>query len=204
MPQEADAEAYDWSGFSIGLQAGHVWSQVTQVYSNGDYSRPDATGFLGGIYAGYNHQFSSNLVLGGEIDWSWSGADGSSLFYTPAGAPFPANFVSTFDLRWTAAARVRVGYALDRWSPYVAGGVAAARGSFAGNTATTVFDPGGTETYVGWTIGAGAEYAATDKLIVRGEYRYSDFGSRSFNSGYDISVIAIRSHDVRLGVAYKF
>ena len=59
---------------------------------------------------------------------------------------------------------------------------------------------------IGWNIGAGIEYAATDNLILRAEYRYTDFGSKTFHGlwGEDEGKIKLRTNDIRLGVAYKF
>ena len=47
--------------------------------------------------------------------------------------------------------------------------------------------------------------ALNQDIIVRAEYRYSDFGSRSFDNDWaDDSKIDLKTHDIRLGVAYKF
>jgi outer membrane immunogenic protein len=37
-----------------------------------------------------------------------------------------------------------------------------------------------TNTLVGWTVGAGAEWHAWGNWLIRGEYRYAGFGSSSF------------------------
>ena len=34
-------------------------------------------------------------------------------------------------------------------------------------------------TRVGWTIGAGAEYAVTNNITIKGEYLYADLGSQN-------------------------
>ncbi|MDQ2634690.1 MAG: porin family protein, partial [Pseudomonadota bacterium] len=150
-------------------------------------------GWLGGIYVGYNYQFTNNVVLGVDADFAWTGADDSSPV-TPVGS------LDT-ELEWEGAVRARLGYAVERFLPYIAGGVAFGRLSGEG------FDGGGTsvgsddDTSTGWTLGVGLEYAFTDNIIGRAEYRYTDFGDFDFID--DISA-DLTTNDVRLGIAYKF
>jgi outer membrane immunogenic protein len=59
----------------------------------------------------------------------------------------------------------------------------------------------------GWTAGAGVDYAFTNDVFGRVEYRYSDLGTASFvnmltNSGDAGNKAPIS--DVRVGIAYKF
>lgn len=90
---------------------------------------------------------------------------------------------------------------MDRWLPYVAGG-----GAFADLDQRLVGASGDFDaTYTGWTLGVGTEYAFTDNMILRAEYRYSDFGTRTFEiPGARPLAIGLKTNDVRLGVAYKF
>ncbi len=61
-------------------------------------------------------------------------------------------------------------------------------------------------TLIGWTIGAGVEYAFTNNLIGRAEYRYTDFGSEDLASvrGFPDGTLDLSTNDIRLGIAYKF
>jgi len=67
------------------------------------------------------------------------------------------------------------------------------------------------DTFTGWTLGAGAEYAATDNVLLRLEYRYADYGDETYRHtipGGGTSTISYtvdyKTHDVRFGIAYKF
>ena len=64
---------YGWNGAYIGLQGGYAWTHVDD--GNLPFS---ANGFVGGLYAGYNMQASSNFVVGAEIDGNWKGASGNN------------------------------------------------------------------------------------------------------------------------------
>ena len=63
----------------------------------------------------------------------------------------------------------------------------------------------GSDTFVGWTLGGGVEYAFTDNWIGRVEYRYYDFGDRDLDGiGAGLSSLDLNTSTLTLGVAYKF
>ncbi|UNF35695.1 outer membrane protein [Bartonella krasnovii] len=133
--------------------------------------------------------------------------------------------------KWSGATRVRIGFAaVDRIMPYVAGGIAYAQvqgiQSVAGKgerakveqkadggeelpevNKQTIDLTGGTwaddtKTMVGFTIGGGVDFAMTDNVLLRAEYRYSDFGKKKFAN--DTREFNYKTNDFRVGVAYKF
>ncbi len=93
--------------------------------------------------------------------------------------------------------------------PYVAGGVAYTQleathgmvkvdGSSFSKTASSE-----TATMVGFTIGGGVDFAMTDNVLLRAEYRYSDYGKKKF-FGTEEKEYNFKTNDFRVGVAYKF
>ena len=62
----------------------------------------------------------------------------------------------------------------------------------------------------GYTVGGGVEYALTNHVILRSEYRYTDYGSKDFdfNNKFIDEPVTLKAdyktHEVRLGIAYKF
>jgi outer membrane immunogenic protein len=191
-----------WTGGYVGLQAGYGWGDGDLSSPGGLATAPaDIDGWLGGVYAGYNHQLANNIVLGIDADIAWSGIDGFGQAFI-LGFPVPTSGID-YELNWTGAVRAKLGYALDRFLPYIAGGVA-----FAGANGT--FVSGGTpvqefsDTLVGWTVGVGVEYAFTDNLLARAEYRYTDYGDLDFTLGGTDGSFGFKKSDVRVGLAYKF
>ncbi|WP_395451101.1 outer membrane protein [Aminobacter sp. UC22_36] len=191
-----------WTGGYIGLQAGYGWGDGNLSSDGGVAVAPaDIDGWLGGVYAGYNHQLANNIVVGVDADIAWSGIDGLGQAVV-LGFPVPGGGVD-YELNWTGAVRAKLGYAVDRFLPYIAGGVA-----FAGADATIV--AGGTpiqefsDTLVGWTVGVGVEYAFTDNLLARAEYRYTDYGDLDFTNAGLTGRFGFKTNDVRVGLAYKF
>jgi len=78
-----------------------------------------------------------------------------------------------------------------------------------GNSFVTPFNFGASETRVGWTVGAGVEWAVWENWSVKLEYDYLDFGSRTvtFNDpllGAANISISQRISEVKLGVNYRF
>lgn len=117
--------AYNWSGIYVGGQVGYALGNADYIYepddpiadSTYDYAH-DPDGFIGGVYAGYNYQFANRVVLGGEADIAWGNVEDSAF------APGDDQYSATTEINWTGAARMRLGYAFDRFLPYVAGGIA--------------------------------------------------------------------------------
>lgn len=195
--------AYNWSGVYVGGQIGYVaGGKVNHEYDGGsdtyDY-RLNPRGAFGGVFGGYNYQLDGGVVVGieGDVNWGDVKANGATI-----GDP---DYASTTKLAWSGSGRVRLGYAFDRLMPYVTGGFAVARLRFEERNDGSFYDEA-SRNLTGWTLGAGAEYAVTDNWTLRGEYRYTQYGKKGFvampqDENWEAR---IRTHDLRLGVAYKF
>ena len=192
--------AFNWTGAYVGGQVGYLWGEGDFISEDGTTAEVEPDGWLGGVYVGYNYQLDNNVVIGGDADFAWTGADDGATAFDDGGDPIGS---VDSELEWEGAVRLRLGYAVDRFLPYVAGGVAFARLS------AEAIDGSGSlgsddDTGVGWTLGAGAEYAFTDNLVGRAEYHYTDFGDFDFAIANFTATSDLTTNDVRLGIAYKF
>jgi outer membrane immunogenic protein len=201
-----------------------------------DASSPDRFrphGIRLGGYAGYNWQVD-RWVLGFEADAAWSDATDTHAgvpgcrIECVAGFPGPGIDSSFVRSRWDASLRARAGYlVMPEFLVYGTGGVAWQRAEVSGTCANSLDDPlclvsppfavktqtdGYTRT--GWTLGAGAE-RKFGAWLLRGEYRYSDFGKLEgvlfpnqpvADPGADATHYSVRlhTHVVTLGIGYKF
>lgn len=196
--------SYSWAGAYLGGQVGYGWGK-SAFDDGGDISQVKPDGFLGGVYAGYNFDAGNNVILGVDGDMTFNNAKDA---YSEGSDGAADNLISK--LRWTGAARARFGVAVDRFLPYIAGGVAFGRvqNSLSFVDELNNLSTSQTETKTGWTLGAGVDYAAADNVIVRLEYRYTDYGRKSFDGtsdGFEFSMPdKLRTSEVRLGLAYKF
>ena len=105
--------------------------------------------------------------------------------------------------RWLATFRGRVGYAFDRWLPYVTAG-----GAY-GNVKATVSVRSGlaassSSDQFGWTVGVGLEYAFLGNWTAKIEYLYVDLGSFDTGSRAVVNNVSFKENIVRAGLNYKF
>jgi outer membrane immunogenic protein len=181
---EVPPNFYDWSGVYVGANAGYAGGSVTDSI-NGTQS---FSGALAGGQIGANFQYRS-LIFGAEVDADWSNQEGSSS-------------TLSFNNRWLATARVRLGWAYDNIAYYATGGASYVH--FSSNA------PDGTAfaaTHAGWVAGLGQESTINRNLLLRFEVPYLQFlgnattppgvtGVSSSQSMYDIMF--------RIALNYKF
>ncbi|GBD48469.1 outer membrane protein [Methylopila sp. Yamaguchi] len=182
--------SFTWTGAYVGVQAGYGWGDSKSRALGGSVkTSPD--GFVIGGYAGYNYQFDgSPVVIGIETDFNYSDADDKRTVF---------GFRGRNEVNWTGATRARLGYAFDRFLVYGAAGVA-----YADRELRVAGVGKDSKTAIGWTVGGGVESAVTDNVVVRAEYRYSDFGKDKFRIAGVRASSDYTEHRVMAGVAYKF
>jgi len=189
--------------------------------------------FRVGGYLGYNWQFAPQWVVGVEGDGAWSnktattaGIPGCSILCT-AGFPGPVADLSSVKMGWDASVRARLGYlVLPNLLVYGTGGVAWQQFETSATCQHSVPDPlcivlpGNPfatatikNTRTGWTAGGGIEASIYGNWLLRGEYRFSDFGTsdNSFNLGLPGGIQTVVNSQFKattqiatVGIAYKF
>jgi len=204
--EEAPA-SFNWTGSYVGAQVGFASgdSEAFVVDDTAWTTDMSPDGFFGGAFAGYNHQLDSGFILGAEADVNLASIRFDGVWTGLDGLPIPDEVTST-RVNWTAALRGRVAYTFDRVLLFIAGGVAFADVRI-DDTAYGDRRPSLDKTLTGWTLGGGVDYAISDSLFGRVEYRYSDFGTEPNSHSYDDWLpyaVDFKTHDVRLGIAYKF
>jgi outer membrane immunogenic protein len=119
-------------------------------------------------------------------------------------APVIIQAPNTYDLNWNAHLRGRVGYAVNNWLFYVAGGLAVADLDFREGAITTVVQPAGAS-YFGWSIGGGVEVAVTRNFVARIEYLYDDYGHKDYTgSDGDPYRVSLTGQTLRGALIWKF
>jgi len=182
---------YNWTGFYAGINAGYGFGSST-------WSNPPASikpkGFLAGGTAGYNWQ-SGAIVYGIEGDFDWSNVKGSASCAVVLTCETASSRLATF--------RGRVGYAFDRWLPYITAG-----GAYGNVKATTsaagVTLASASKSELGWTFGAGLEYAFMGNWTAKLEYLYVNLGSFDAGIAPVVNNVSFKESIVRAGLNYKF
>jgi len=167
-------------------------------------SQSNNAAFIGGGQFGYNRQ-AGRIVYGLEADVQGTNTSENymavfSQTFTGVTSNVTRSLTANvrLDRSWEASLRGRLGYAWDRLLVFGTAGVSFT--SLQANTtltAVTTLGPGlapidvangttansGRQTLTGATFGAGFEYGLTKSVIVGAEYRYTHYGSRTFNLG---------------------
>jgi outer membrane immunogenic protein len=219
-PMISAVPVFTWTGFYIGAQVGYAWGDDEDdfpanavVVGPGNTFVPfeggfggDNDSFLAGVHAGYNYQIGSIVVgIEGDVEGLFGDDDDDDfngvVFNGTTGLPATYAFNGN-TLDWQGSIRGRVGFAFDRALVYATGGFAF--GGVSGGFSNGVLNDGD-DTITGWTLGAGLEYAFTNNLTTRVEYRYTSFeGNDSVFNGANFGGDELDFHAVRVGLSYKF
>jgi outer membrane immunogenic protein len=163
------------------------------------------TGVAIGGTAGCDRQFGV-LVIGGEGDFSWTRVKGTGQL----APPFTGSESFETNETWLNTERLRVGAAVGHWLAYGTGGLAFAS---EGETLCVPNAPAcaiSSHIVMGWTAGAGVEYALSNNWAVRLEYLFVDLGTTYFPevpvgaSFYRAEDSKLTNSLFRLGLDVKF
>lgn len=185
--------AGDWTGFYAGVQLGGAFgsdpeginfSPLTPTLATAfspSGAVPDAgfsgdfdNGLIGGLHVGYDHQFANGFVVGGIVDVSFTDIGD----FQRGRSRTPANYDFTRELDVLVTGRARLGYAVDRFLPYVTGGVAYGNleSRYTDTSAATIQSLSDEDDAVGYTVGGGVETMITQRLSLGVEYLYTNLG----------------------------
>ena len=220
---------FSWTGLYVGGQVGYQFGRSNAFASDAVFGTGLAAngssphGVVGGGHVGYLFSTQSIPVLS-NVTGAFSslpligGVGGAGGVFGIEGDFDGSSYKSAYALGGIAnytrepiqgSVRGRLGFAVDRALFYATGGAA-----FGDLRNTYVNDlTGATDQYshtrVGYTVGGGVEYAFTNNLSARVEYRYTDYGSFTDNlANSTLGGVNVRHHEtnnrVQLGFSYKF
>jgi outer membrane immunogenic protein len=188
---------FSWTGFYIGVDGGYGFGTSAGTFATPGGILPagysfNVNGPIIGGFVGGNYQMGQ-FVLGGEADWQWANLTGNS------GA---VPFTTSSTVKSYGSARGRLGLAVDHWLLFGTAG-------WAWGTWSTSYVPPGVSNSAssssGWTAGAGVEYAFTNNVLGRLEYRYTNLGTASFANAFGSEAgNKMTISDIRAGLAFKF
>jgi len=203
---------YNWSGWYVGLNVGGSWGHQDTTLDGFGTNSLSLDGVIGGGQLGYNWQgLGSPWVFGIEADIQ--GSDEHNNNGTFAGIGSAIAYQQKFE--WFGTVRGRVGWVTGyegRWLPYVTGGLAYGQNNISGGgtlgLGLTPVAFNGSNTNLGWTVGAGLEWAFGGEWSAKIEYLYMDIdngqtfalipGVTNFTTGHMIDNIG------RVGINWHF
>ena len=182
----------------------------------------EAGGALGfGVHAGYNRQVG-NIVFGFEADASILGGHSQSFHADESFFGGPTSGSRTSDLmvfggvETLLTLRPRVGFTTGRSLFYATGGLALGRASLStsatlsetysdvgkSTSATTDWEGSASDWRTGFTIGGGAEFAASERLTLRAEALYYDLGTFAVTAtGTNSMAFDVQSYRVEMDMS---
>jgi outer membrane immunogenic protein len=162
---------FSWTGFYAGIQGGGGWADESWL----DNNPPVVPNFK-----------ASGGIFGGQVGYRWQtgpfvfGVEGSAAWADLSDTLTAGAATETFKVRSIYTATGQVGYAFDRWLPYVKGGWAGAEThAFAADAAASASH---SEFNNGWTVGGGLDYAITNNIVIGVEYDHYDLGFKDFTA----------------------
>ncbi|MDP1604244.1 MAG: outer membrane beta-barrel protein [Legionella sp.] len=221
LQKDSDTRPFDWEGFYIGANIGYG-AHPDYVYINPvslaaqtiSASVPilldvQSAGFLGGGQVGYNWQIN-RVIWGVESDLDYAHVSGANSVLLENPVEYTTS--TSKNIAWLGTVRGRLGkLASESMIVYVTGGAAIGGTELSfdqrslGSTCFLTGCSSGTQrqTQIGWTAGAGVEYAVSPRATFKADYLYIDLGASNWsNSNYWVSS-AFNSNTVRLGVNYR-
>lgn len=175
-------------------------SQVVSEDGKGDLEG----GMIGGL-VGFDYALGNGLVIGAVGDLSWLNATGNADVEPSVINLTGSDYDVDASLSWLGTLRGRVGFEMGDVLVYGTGGLA-----FGGVDADLSVSGSGeinsdSNTQVGWTVGAGVNYMATDNVMLGVEYLYVDLGEGSYKFGDTGEAdIDLNMSIVRGTVSFKF
>jgi outer membrane immunogenic protein len=237
MPVKAPAaKTYNWGGCYVGINGGgaesgsdftttvgpgtHLGPADVALVEEGGTSSANGPNFLGGGQAGCNWQ-SGTLVYGleGDVDYFRSNPQVINGTATLSDGVTSFTVIQSLTTNFFATVRPRIGVSADRNLFYITGGAAFTKASYSQAYVDAAVPSGtglatGSKSLIGWTAGAGWEYAWTDNWTFRVEYLFTSFpgttnglgtitdaagGSNPLQGSADLVV-----QTARFGVNFKF
>lgn len=173
----------------------------SQDIDNADDLDQSMEGASYGVGVGYDFAMGSALI---GVEGEYMGSSAETDYDTAAFETFGVGNVEAGDDLYVG---LRAGIlASPRALVYVKGGYS--------NASYNVLSSDGTENtdtdidLDGWRVGAGAEYALSGNLFVKGEYRYTNYGEGEVEAPNgaesDRFDIDMDRHQVMLGLGYRF
>lgn len=199
------ASAANFVGSYLGVDVGYGAGQANSENYGIPVGAPltstqgDANidGSVLGAHIGHNWAGGATWIFGVEGEFRYSGIEGDD-----GHSGGDTNALST---DWEGSLQAHIGTMVSPTTMfYVLGGWSWLGGE------SSVTDPGEeesvSETFSGWTAGAGIEFGLSPTANLRIQYRYSDYGSETLSfpiNNYDMAT-GPAIHDVTLGLNWYF
>lgn len=191
----ANAPSPAFSGAYIGV--GPTYSIGRVIIKDDDETTTHSSRGVGvNAFLGYGNVIQGGLYIGGEMSF---GLDGSRFKKTVKDSDGDISGYIKSKSRFVYNIAARVGYAFSNFLPYIKFG-------YEGRSKITLQDDVGNNwgslNRSGFLLGAGADYALTKNVFIRGEYHYNFGARKKFMTGG--ASFRTPTHAILIGAGYRF
>lgn len=178
------------SGSYAGVLGSYSVADTTFIRPAGTRTNQELDGFEAGLFSGYDLRLGTffvgidGTIAGGSIEGSGTGTAGP---------------VRT-EILWSGNTRGRAGMTFGALSPYIAAGFALAQVETVSILPAADLD---VQMVYGGTVGAGVDYALTDRWFTRAEYAYTSYARSKPRLDGVANRRDIDRHDIRFGIGYR-
>jgi hypothetical protein len=195
MAPASYSTGYNWAGPYAGFQLGGGGFTANRQINGGGFANSyTGSGFIGGVFVGYNWVTPSGLV------WGIEGAfNGANIAGNDAGVGGTTD-ATTINFDATLNGRLGVTGPQQRALFYITGGLAFASVSQT-NSSGAIAGPSG---LWGFNVGLGAELALTQRLAGRLAVNYKGYGAAGYTGGGVLPFsVQTGTTDVMVGLSMK-
>lgn len=168
----------DWTGFYFGAHVGKLYGDTDNISTPviPGFQLPDgkANNWFGGIQGGYRYQFPNNFVVGASLRAPLAGEQADVVTF---------GNINTVEMRGSITGALSLGYAFDRFLPYISVGYGFAFMEAREVLANGIASPWVENTHSLVTLGVGLNYAVTDNWSVGVAYNRIDASRERYDCG---------------------
>jgi outer membrane immunogenic protein len=195
-----------WGGLYIGAAVGVAIAETD--FNESHFPPPEAnvldfrdTSTTGTVTIGYDRQLRGNTIFGVLVDYTFGDQESAfDLIYSAI--PLTQRVHLTYEDTWSVGARLGFVRGATLW--YGAAGYTRTRANF---------EDFAKENLDGYFVAAGVEHQLRDRLTLKLEYRFSDYGETTLFNETSLACgvpcgqridIDTHVHAIRLGINYRF
>ncbi|AGA64614.1 Omp25 [Liberibacter crescens BT-1] len=191
QPTGSNSGNFSWEGAYGGVLGGVSAARYKDpvTSTSNEPEKLNITSPAIGGFAGFNFQ-QENIVYGVEGDLGYAFKK-KKLSFTIDGSP-TINVNAKGSTELYGSIRARLGYSLDRALVYATAGWSFSKAKFTQDINSVI----NKKTFNGPTVGVGVDYAITDNIFARAEYRFASFRKKESTKAQQQTLLA--------GIGYKF
>lgn len=190
----------NWTAVYLGGFAGGTWAHVH--YSDpaaGAVGSVNASGFIGGVYGGFDYELPNRFVVGAKVTVPLTSAKANTTVFS-----FGPAAPSSGKAQWATTVNITGGYDMGWWMPYAGVGIAYLSNKVTlGGTAGPESD---TQLHTGLNVMVGGKFKIAQNWAAGVQYSHTDFSGQTytFPRNFDSGVVKLSADSLVGTLEYRY